>query len=234
MGGVPKPTTVTVLTHRSDLARRCAALPSVTFIAHSMRVRQSLAILMLATSFTDHTTAWAAVAAGVGTVGTLGFLLYQLRGERNRRRATGKEAQALRVSGWIGSDWMHQTEATETHRIELLNASGEPVYRAVVHLVFVQGGPETGREMDEQHHGRFRQSLLVIPPGRYYIEVPPAFHHMHRRHGVEMAFTDRAGVHWLRTSDGRLEEIKQTPTDYYGLPLPIDWASPEEVGASQD
>jgi hypothetical protein len=186
-------------------------------------------MLSVATSFSDHLSAWATAAAGLGTVGTLGFLLYQLRDERNRRRASERVTQALQVSGWIGSDWMHQSEVTETQRIELLNASGEPVYGPVVHLVFVQGGPETGREMDEQHQARFRQALLAIPPGRYYVEVPAAFHHMHRRHGVELAFTDRAGVHWLRTSDGRLEEIRRAPTDFYGLPLPIDWASPEEV-----
>ncbi len=192
-------------------------------------MRHSLAMPILATIFTDDLTAWATAAAGIGTFGTLAFTLYQLRDERNRHRAGEKLGQAQKISGWIGSDWMHQTEATETQRIELLNASGGPVYRAVVHLVFIQGGPGTGREMDEQHHGRFRQALLVIPPGRYYVEVPPAFHHMHRRHGVELAFTDRGGVHWLRCSDGRLEEIKQARTDFYGLPLPIDWASPEEV-----
>lgn len=143
-------------------------------------MRHSLAMPILATIFTDDLTAWATAAAGIGTFGTLAFTLYQLRDERNRHRAGEKLGQAQKISGWIGSDWMHQTEATETQRIELLNASGEPVYRAVVHLVFIQGGPGTGREMDEQHRGRFRQALLVIPPGRYYVEVPPAFHHMHK------------------------------------------------------
>ena len=205
------------------------ALFAAIRVGGTASLRHSLAIRMLATSFTDHLTAWATAAAAVGTVGTLTFALYQLAGERRRRRAAEGVAQAQLVSGWIGSDWMHQTATTERQRIELLNASGEPVHRAVVHLVFIQGGPRTGRQMDQEHQGRFREALLVIPPGRYYVEVPAAFHHMHRRHGVELAFTDRAGVHWLRASDGRLEEIEQAPTDYYGLSLPIDWASPESA-----
>ena len=106
----------------------------------------------------------------------------------------------------------------------------KPVYRSVVHLVFVQGGPQTGLEIDEHQAGRFRVALLVIPPGRYYVELPPAFHHMFRRHGVELAFTDRSGIHWLRSSDGELREIEHAPADFYGLGLPVDWASPEEVG----
>jgi len=185
--------------------------------------------LAVASSFSDSLTAWATAAAAVGTVGTLAFLVIQLTSDRGARKEHDKRAQAEKVSGWIGGDWMHQTEETKTQRIELLNASGEPVYRAVVHLVFVQGGPETGLDMDEHHLGKYRVPLLVIPPGRHYVEVPPAFHHMFRRHGVELALTDRAGTHWLRKSDGRLEEIRAAPTDFYGLGLPIDWASPEEL-----
>lgn len=180
--------------------------------------------------FSDYLTAWATAAAAIGTVGTLAFLVVQLMNERRAHDARSKRAQAEKVSGWIGSDWMHQTEETDAQRIELLNASGEPVYRSVVHLVFVQGGPQTGLEIDEQEAGRFRVALLVIPPGRYYVEVPPAFHHMFRRHGVELPFTDRSGIHWLRSSDGSLREIEQAPVDFYGLGLPVDWASPEEVG----
>jgi hypothetical protein len=51
---------------------------------------------------------------------------------------------------------------------------------------------------------------------------------MFRRHGVEIAFTDRSGVNWLRSSNGSLVEIGEEPADYYGFPLPHDWASPLE------
>jgi hypothetical protein len=53
---------------------------------------------------------------------------------------------------------------------------------------------------------------------------------MFRRYGVELAFTDRAGIHWRRTADGGMTQIKKAPPDYYELPLPRDWATPEEVG----
>jgi hypothetical protein len=169
---------------------------------------------ILASDFTDHLAAWATVAAAVGTVGSLMFLLIQLTGERRARRAHDKREQAEKVSGWIASDWMHHREDGK-QTLELLNASHEPVFRAVVHLVFVQGGPETGLAIDKHEHGKYRVALLVIPPGKYFVTVPEAFHGMHRRHGVELAFTDRSGVHWLRDSSGHLTEISQPPPDFW-------------------
>ncbi len=75
----------------------------------------------------------------------------------------------------------------------------------------------------------YRQAILVIPPGTYRVTMPEAFHHMHRRHGVQLAFTDRAGVHWLRGSKGQLDEIKESPPDHYGLSLPVHWEAPRRA-----
>jgi hypothetical protein len=72
-------------------------------------------------------------------------------------------------------------------------------------------------------------TLSVLPPGRYYTTVPEAPTMMGRRYGVELAFTDRAGFHWRRTALGGMKQIKKAPPDYYDLPLPRDWASPEEL-----
>ena len=51
---------------------------------------------------------------------------------------------------------------------------------------------------------------------------------------IELAFTDRAGVHWRRTALGGMKQIKKAPPDYYDLPLPRDWASPEELRPSSN
>jgi hypothetical protein len=52
---------------------------------------------------------------------------------------------------------------------------------------------------------------------------------MSRRPGVELAFTDRAGVHWVRCADCNLVEIRQPPVEYYDLALPTNWGIPERV-----
>jgi hypothetical protein len=181
---------------------------------------------ILASGFSNDVTAWSTAAAAVGTVGTLVFLVIQLASERRRRQGRERRAQAEKVSGWITSDWMHHRQDGK-QTIALHNESSEPVYQAVIHLVFVQGGPATGRDMDKDMPG-FRQAVLVIPPGRHFLTMNELFHHMHRRHGVELAFTDRSGVHWLRDAKGRLNEINQAAPDFYGLGLPVDWGSVEE------
>jgi hypothetical protein len=43
---------------------------------------------------------------------------------------------------------------------------------------------------------------------------------MNARSGVELAFTDRAAVHWVRSADGDLTEIDKAPVDHYDLHFP--------------
>lgn len=188
-------------------------------------------ITLLASDFTDHLTAWGTAGAAAGTVATLIFLVVQLTVDLRARRERERQAQAGQVSAWINSEWIHNANVTEKQRTDLLNASGALVYRAVIYLVFIQGGPETGLSMDAGWTASFgyRSMLSVIPPGRSYIELNRLPHHMFRRHGIEMAFTDRSGVHWLRSADGSLREIDKPAPDYYGLPLPHDWGNPEEL-----
>lgn len=187
-----------------------------------------------ASVFSDHLTAWATAAAAVGTVLTLVFLASQLAIELAARRRRAKRGQAESISAWVGSDWLRPDPERTTQRIELLNASREPVYRVVALLVMLPRGPEDtsqmGRVAKNEYGGYFMSMLSVLPPGRHYTTVPPPPTMMFRRYGVQLAFTDRAGVHWLRTADGALTEIKQPAPDYYELPLPHDWATPVEVG----
>ncbi len=83
--------------------------------------------------------------------------------------------------------------------IELLNGSNGPVYLMVVYVVFIPGaGPRTGKDVQKQIQEQVlsrtsRKTLSVLPPGRYHTLVDRAPSVMYRRHGVELAFTDRAG-----------------------------------------
>jgi hypothetical protein len=50
---------------------------------------------------------------------------------------------------------------------------------------------------------------------------------MMRRPGVEVAFTDRGGVHWLRSAGGELTEIDRPAVEYYDIDGPHDWRVPD-------
>jgi hypothetical protein len=114
----------------------------------------------------------------------------------------------------------------------LLNRSDEPVYEVVVTMVFVQGA---GWNLGEDYTGSgLRRVLAVLPPGRWRVEVESGWAGMSRRPGVEVAFSDRSGVCWIRRSNGMLEEIDQLPIDHYGLPRPqgLEIPEPDEPSAS--
>jgi hypothetical protein len=201
---------------------------------------------MASTSTPDWLTAWSTLAAAVGTIGTLIAALWQISRERKARQRLERQAeqrerreQAEHISAWVASSapWITSAppasapeqslgeEEVGPTRIALLNRSEEPVYQAVASVVFVQGaGPGTGKQARYEH----RATLTVIPPGRYYIDVAAFPYMMAARPGVELAFTDHAGAHWVRAANGDLTQIDVAPVDYYELDLPVDWRTPSD------
>jgi hypothetical protein len=189
-------------------------------------------IIRAMSSSTDWVTAIATAFAAIGTVGTLVAALWQIRRERETRKRQERRAQAERVSGWPVGFFGGVEEPKQP--IALVNGSGEPVYRAVAWLVFIEGAaPHTGREMQALMNEPgiqvplWRSLLSHIPPGKHETSVGGGWAGMYRRPGVELAFTDRAGVHWLRSADGTLTEIKQPAVEYYGIDGPYDWRVPD-------
>jgi hypothetical protein len=161
---------------------------------------------------TDWIAAFSATAAAVGTVGTLGAALVQIKTERDERKRLARRMaereqrrQAETISGWLADDAEMRTS------IALSNQSEAPVYMAIVSLVMVQGsGPRFGEEMGS-HLGGYRATLSVIPPGRCFTTVEGGWGGMSKRAGVEIAFTDTAGRHWIRRANGALEELEREP-----------------------
>lgn len=152
-------------------------------------------------------------------------------GDRSRVSASSCEARTSRERFGLVRVRLERPDSDgRTQRIELLNASRQPVYQAVALLALIQGGEAEGVLATTHYGGYHMQTLSVLPPGRYYTTVPAAPTMMGRRYGVELAFTDRAGLHWRRTALGAMEQIKKAPPDYYDLPLPRDLVSPEELG----
>jgi hypothetical protein len=187
-------------------------------------------------AYTNDLTAWGTVAAAVGTVSAFVVAFLQIRTERRARQRLERQqaaqthrAQAERVHAWISED----EDDDEHTTIALLNGSHEPVYRAAVFLVFIQGaGPRTGREWlaqasHDEHPPGYWCFLSVIPPGRSRTEIPGGWQILTGRPGLELAFTDGAGAHWLRAGDGSLTEIPQPMVEYYGIEQqPVDWRIP--------
>jgi len=176
------------------------------------------------------TTVWGNIPAwvsAVGTVSAVSLALAQVARDRRLRRQDELIDQAKLVSAWLG------TGATESPgcRIDLSNRSDEPVYEAVIWVVTVQGaGPKTGEECVRASSPLATYS--VIPPGQWRALALPGFDWgMSRAPGVEIAFTDRSGRHWIRRASGALAEIPVAAPDHYGLGRPLSLGMPEAPDA---
>jgi hypothetical protein len=161
-----------------------------------------------------------AFIAAAGWVTSVCIALRQVRNDRRRHTPEERRAQAERVSVWPGPK-------ADPQPVALLNSSHEPVYEAVASFVFIDGsGPMRGEDASPELAGR-RVRIGVIPPGRWRVCVDGGWNGMYSRLGVEVAFTDHAGVHWVRRADGQLEQLPRGAFDYFELPRPLDLTSPE-------
>lgn len=125
----------------------------------------------------------------------------------------------------------------------IANNSPEPVYSVVVGQVFVQGaGPRTLEDMldlNQKQYGRRGPvtTTSIVPGGLYRVWIAGTGWHriLSGRAGVDVAFTDRAGAHWIRRATGDLIELAKPPLEYlqewnfYG---PHDFQRPERVPGS--
>ena len=164
--------------------------------------------------------------AGLGLIAAAGWVtsvfiaVRHARNERRRPTPVDRRAQAERVSVWPGRN-------ADPQPVALLNGSDEPVYEAVATFVFIDGsGPMRGEDASAELAAR-RIRVGVIPPGRWQVCINGGWNGMYSRLGVEVAFTDGAGAHWVRRADGRLEQLPRRAFDYFELSRPVDLTPPE-------
>jgi hypothetical protein len=166
---------------------------------------------------------WVAVLGLIAVAGWATSVFIAMRHVRNERRTPApidRRAQAEMVSVWPGPK-------ADPQPVALLNGSDEPVYEAVATFVFIDGsGPMRGEDASMELAER-RVRVGVIPPGRWRVCVDGGWNGMYSRLGVEVAFTDGAGVHWVRRADGRLERLPRRAFDYFGLSRPVELTPPE-------
>lgn len=174
-------------------------------------------------------TGVAAIFTGIAAIGTIGTLIYAIKSTNQARRETralqnavaqAKEReQADRICAWIHGDY-HQGV------LALLNSSDQPAYNVVVYWVYVQGAAWSTGEQAEKLLGndpgrginKIRPVLQVVPPGKFQLLSGVGNQDiMQGRPGVEIAFTDMGGRHWLRRATGTLEALTTSPFEHYGI-----------------
>lgn len=181
--------------------------------------------------------------ASVGTVGTLAVALRQVATERKRRiaqetkdRDESRREQARRIASWPG---LAEPSGIIT-TVDLVNGSDEPVYNVVVAFVFVQGTDAPRRIEDWKALSTEKTKVFppattaaILAPGRWRVQLPDsADFAMSYRPGSEVAFTDRAGVSWVRRASGALEELPTDTLHYFeefGVEKPYEFQVPRPL-----
>jgi pyrimidine deaminase RibD-like protein len=135
---------------------------------------------------------------------------------RERRR------QAEQVSGWVDRYTGPEVPGKMFEGIVLRNGSDALVYYVIVSLVSYQGAFRNTAVGDKREF-EFRAFIGRLPPGITKTHIESGGGGMHLRLAVELAFQDTAGRYWLRTGDGKLEEVQQHPLELYGIGPPVPW-----------
>jgi hypothetical protein len=172
--------------------------------------------------------------APLGRSSLFAVALGALRSDREARKRDLREAQARKIAAWIDSYSMPAGSpvATGVATAVLLNASDSPVYHVIVWLVVSYGpGPGTGEEVGDREDWR-PAAIDLLPPGRSSAALPWFGGGMHMRTGIEIAFTDSAGRHWIRRVDGRLDESRVPPVRRYKIVEPVEWDAPGRASSS--
>lgn len=188
----------------------------------------------------DWLTSVGTLVAALGTVGAFVIGFRQIRREETERKRLEAEAvrrerrfQAERISAWPLPPIEFHVPGYGPTAIVLSNRSEAPVYRVIVSLVVFEGpaaraGPDDATRLVEAGVADAWQSALVLlPPGQHYTMVSESHTPQQGESAVEIAFTDRAGVHWRRRANGVIEEITQAADEHYGVE-PFAWAMPDE------
>jgi hypothetical protein len=161
--------------------------------------------------------------------------------QREREAAERSLAQARLISAILGPEERPPGEDPILGRsaVDLINSSPEPVYRLVIGIVFIQGaGPKTIEDRldlrdksDEKYQAVPITTASILPPGthRIWIHGTGWSAILSGRGGAEVAFTDRAGRHWIRRVTGELEELPEDPIYHYLKYGSHDLQTPERL-----
>lgn len=205
---------------------------------------------------------WVAAVGTVGALVAALIQINTERNRRHAQeandRAERRIAQARLVAAFLGPEETRgRPEPASTDRpsgtsgnggrtpIYVVNGSTEPVYEPVIGLVAIQGAaPRTMEEWLDawRRNSDYREAYRavpittasILPPGKsvVWIQGMGWSTHLSGRSSAEIAFTDRAGVHWIRRANGDLVELSDGPLKYFqsrGLTAPFELQTPEPL-----
>ena len=154
---------------------------------------------------------WASWIGAIGTAGATLIATITLALEARWRRSDKRKEQAARITAWIVANQNSNQKTEDVIRIS--NQSPSPVYHCVAAFVI--------NEHDGRHsQAHYRRMVTALPPGEWQLVAPKGWGGMHYRPGVEIAFTDAHGVHWIRNSVGQLRESPIDAIKHFGVELP--------------
>ncbi len=154
---------------------------------------------------------WASWIGAMGTAGATLIATITLALEAWWRRNDKRKEQAAHITAWVLTNQKSDQKTEDIIRIS--NQSFSPVYRCVATFVINE---QDGRHFQADH----RRIVTTLPPGEWQLVAPKGWRRMSARPGVEIAFTDAHGVHWMRNAVGQLHESPIDAIKHYGVELP--------------
>lgn len=157
---------------------------------------------------------WISTALSIlALIGTAGTWLYQWK--KDRKATTFRQASA--VTAWISGYSGEQDAPNVTVR----NDSGAPIYEAVLTVVGMYGAGPTGNGEEQEGNYSRRSLYAIVPPGTSLASIDLlGIGGMHVICSLEIGFVDAEGRSWIRRGNGKLEQIKRRPFEFYRIPLP--------------
>lgn len=154
---------------------------------------------------------WASWIGAMGTAGATLIATITLALEAWWRRNDKRKEQAAHITAWVLTNQKSDQKTEDIIRIS--NQSFSPVYRCVATFVINE---QDGRHFPEE----YRRIITAVPPGEWQLATPKGWRGMCARPGVEIAFTDAHGAHWLRNAAGKLRKSRTPAIKHYGVELP--------------
>jgi len=151
----------------------------------------------------------------IGTCGavfvSLGLSFNELRSRRKRE----EREQAEQITAWyVPFEGEPREDRPMCVGLRISNGSNQLVYDLVAQCLL---GRRTAVGDTEDRNLEFGALIGNVPPGGYTGYINTSGGALGRRHGLEFAFQDAAGLYWLRRANGKLERVYKHPLELFNL-----------------
>jgi len=190
---------------------------------------------------------WTAIGTFVGAIGTVAAVsvaLVQVSVERGVRLTRDSEvleqrkrSQAVLVSAWTSGEPVLAGWGSESGTlVAMLNRSDTAVYNVAVFVVAQLGrspdSAETVMQLSKRDERAYYKLLGVLPPGSWTTSSSWSGGMM-LQPAVEIAFSDAAGLHWIRRVSGLLESLPKPAFEHFKVDTVTALTAPTSVSPPQ-